>query len=143
LEQVRKTKSDHDDDDDDQIVEEPYIIILRPRPVSDPARWSFELHVERQAAETSVNGLHGLNPDLAFVEAFAKETAIMSKRVDACKSHVKMVTCFDVSNGFASKEGDNLSLLEKMLRENCCTTECEPAQSIVLEAGGHSETDII
>lgn len=33
--------------------------------------------------------------DSSFVEALQKETAILQKRVDACKSHILMLTCFD------------------------------------------------
>ena len=35
--------------------------------------------------------------DPSFVEALAKETQILEKRVNACKSHVSMVTSFDVT----------------------------------------------
>ena len=33
--------------------------------------------------------------DPAFLEALESETFILQKRVEACKSHVILVTCFD------------------------------------------------
>ncbi|XP_059091556.1 uncharacterized protein LOC131887076 [Tigriopus californicus] len=56
---------------------------------ADPRRWSYELHLE-----DSVVSQDKTNP--TFVEAFEKETQILRKRVAACQSHVKVVTCFDV-----------------------------------------------
>ena len=72
---------------------------------SDPKRWSYELHVEE-----SVGGFK-TDVESAVVEAFARETQILRKRIDACKSHVKMLTCFDVKGSTAGS--------------TCCTTECE------------------
>jgi hypothetical protein len=33
--------------------------------------------------------------DPSFLEALDRETQILRKRVEACKSHILMVTCFD------------------------------------------------
>lgn len=33
--------------------------------------------------------------DPSFLEALTAETCILQKRVEACKSHVLLVTCFD------------------------------------------------
>lgn len=33
--------------------------------------------------------------DPSFLEALEAETYILQKRVDACKSHVLVITCFD------------------------------------------------
>ncbi|XP_068085251.1 kinesin-like protein CG14535 [Anabrus simplex] len=49
-------------------------------------RWSYELHVE-----ASMN-----HRDPSFIEALQRETDILRKRVEACKSHILMVTCFDI-----------------------------------------------
>ncbi|XP_014681648.1 PREDICTED: kinesin-like protein KIF26B [Priapulus caudatus] len=53
----------------------------------NPSRWSYELHVEESMAPT--------NP--SFIEVLEKETHILEKRVAACKSHIMIVTCFDVT----------------------------------------------
>ena len=59
---------------------------------ADPKRWSFELHVE----ENLTNSDPGIkDTDPTFVEALDKETKILGKRVDACKSHAILQTCFD------------------------------------------------
>ncbi len=34
--------------------------------------------------------------DKAYLEALENETSTLEKRVDACKSRIMMVTCFDV-----------------------------------------------
>lgn len=102
---------------------------------ADPKRWSFELHVEGSWPDERAR-----RADPAFVEAFDQETAILRKRVDACKSHVKMVTAFDVRPGDDAGTGST-----------GCTTECEFAQCILIdreaeaeaEAGATTETDII
>ncbi len=93
---------------------------------SDPGRWSYELHVENSKREKKPSSEE---EEEAFVEAFAKETQILSKRVDACKAHVELVTCFDVDTG-------------KSTSERSCTTECEFAQDIVLEKGDRTETEL-
>ena len=51
--------------------------------------WSFELHVEE-----SLNGSPAAiqETDPTFVEALAKETSILKKRVDACKNHAPNVS---------------------------------------------------
>ena len=84
---------------------------------ADPKRWSFELHVEDSGFDDP--------SDPAFVEAFAKETHILKKRVDACKAHVRLMTCFDAQSQDT----------------NHCTTECEFAQNIILKPD-ENETDI-
>ncbi|XP_034945741.1 uncharacterized protein [Chelonus insularis] len=48
-------------------------------------RWSYDLHVENSMDWK----------DSAFIEALEAETLILQKRVEACKSHVLLVTCFD------------------------------------------------
>ncbi|KAF7260625.1 hypothetical protein EG68_02171 [Paragonimus skrjabini miyazakii] len=51
----------------------------------DPSTWNFDLHVAEQ-----------MDPDASgFLEALEKETEILRKRVDACKSHLMFITCFD------------------------------------------------
>ena len=35
--------------------------------------------------------------DVNYLEALERETKILEKRVDACKSHIMIVTCFDIS----------------------------------------------
>lgn len=83
----------------------------KSRICADPLKWSYELHVEQSALNDKA--------DPAFVEAFRKETQILKKRIDACKSHVRLVTCFDVKPELPKvPEG--------------CTTECEFVQDIIL-----------
>ncbi|KAL0115090.1 hypothetical protein PUN28_010579 [Cardiocondyla obscurior] len=48
-------------------------------------RWDYNLYVE--------DGMDWRNP--SFLEALTAETCILQKRVEACKSHVLLVTCFD------------------------------------------------
>ncbi|XP_054264553.1 kinesin-like protein KIF26B isoform X1 [Macrosteles quadrilineatus] len=50
-------------------------------------RWSYELHVE--------DSWQNWDDPHSFLEALHQETVILRKRVDACKSHVLVVTCFD------------------------------------------------
>ena len=52
----------------------------------DPSKWSYELHTEESGMEST---------DPNFVEAFERETAILDKRVQACRSHVVVSTTFD------------------------------------------------
>ncbi|XP_076766277.1 uncharacterized protein LOC143433053 isoform X2 [Xylocopa sonorina] len=49
------------------------------------ARWSYDLHVEESMDWR----------DPSFLEALEAETWILQKRVEACKSHVLLITCFD------------------------------------------------
>ncbi|XP_029032702.2 uncharacterized protein LOC114871226 isoform X2 [Osmia bicornis bicornis] len=49
------------------------------------SRWSYDLHVE--------NSMDWRDP--SFLEALEAETCILQKRVEACKSHVLLITCFD------------------------------------------------
>ena len=141
---------------------------------SDPKRWSYELHVEDSLTDRA---------DPTFVEAFTKETQILRKRVNACKSHVKMMTCFDIvqpsllpvataeeeKGGGGEESGkeqldgkcvsppppasapaplddasnsNKANLLSPKTRkrlENCCTTDCEFAQDIVLQMAENPE----
>ncbi|XP_050461813.1 uncharacterized protein LOC126856885 isoform X3 [Cataglyphis hispanica] len=48
-------------------------------------RWDYNLYVE--------DSMDWRNP--SFLEALTVETCILQKRVEACKSHVLLVTCFD------------------------------------------------
>ena len=62
---------------------------------ADPKRWSFELHVEENLSNNSSPAQNGIqDTDPTFVEALDKETSILGKRVDACKSHAVLQTCF-------------------------------------------------
>ncbi|KYQ46807.1 hypothetical protein ALC60_14191, partial [Trachymyrmex zeteki] len=49
------------------------------------ARWDYNLYVE--------DSMDWRDP--SFLEALMAETCILQKRVEACKSHVLLVTCFD------------------------------------------------
>ena len=71
---------------------------------SEPDNWSYELHTE-------ASGLDHTDPN--FVEAFEAETAILDKRVQACKSHVTVTTCFDHGPPADSQHTG-------------CTADCEP-----------------
>ena len=83
----------------------------------DPGRWSYELHTEQS----------GLDPtDPNFVEAFERETVILSKRVAACQSHVTLSTCFDRAGGRAGQDEG-------------CTADCEPAWPTPLLTSPESE----
>ena len=75
---------------------------------SESDNWSYELHTE-------ASGLDHTDPN--FVEAFEAETVILDKRVQACKSHVVVTTCFD--NRPASPATTNAQLTG-------CTADCEP-----------------
>ena len=115
-----------------------------------------------------------LETDPTFVEALSKETSILEKRVDACKSHAILQTCFDYhppitvkllessnletekkipssvsllslddkEKSKSSIEGkeNSLSPLTQKLFDNCCTTDCDPAQDMILPST--SETEI-
>lgn len=54
----------------------------------DNSKWSYDPFVE-QCLDVD---------DPAFLEALESETAILEKRVAACKSHLMFVTCFDVTD---------------------------------------------
>jgi len=62
------------------------LLSAKSRIGSDPAEWSYELHTES-------SGLDLTDPN--FVEAFEAEVTVLDKRVQACKSHVEVATCFD------------------------------------------------
>ena len=72
---------------------------------SEPDNWSYELHTE-------ASGLDHTDPN--FVEAFEAETVILDKRVQACKSHVEVTTCFD---NLGPPAHTQLTV---------CTADCEP-----------------
>ena len=80
---------------------------------SDPDRWSYELHTE-------ASGLDPTDPN--FVEAFEKETVILDKRVQACKSHVVFSTSF--MNRKSSEDRKRLGA--EYNRSQGCTADCEP-----------------
>ncbi|XP_013390398.1 kinesin-like protein KIF26B [Lingula anatina] len=52
----------------------------------DKSAWSYDLFL---ASEMQRDDPH-------YLEALEKETSILEKRVVACKSHIMMVTCFDI-----------------------------------------------
>ncbi|KAJ4443522.1 hypothetical protein ANN_05194, partial [Periplaneta americana] len=56
------------------------------------SRWSYERRCWHVAVhvEASMDCRHP-----SFLEALDRETQILRKRVEACKSHILMVTCFD------------------------------------------------
>ncbi|XP_074662541.1 uncharacterized protein LOC141915043 [Tubulanus polymorphus] len=62
----------------------------KDRLMIDRTNWSYDLHVADQLDWDDPN----------YLEALENETAILEKRVDACKSHIMMVTCFDVGMSF-------------------------------------------
>ena len=88
---------------------------------ADPKRWSFELHVE----ENLTNSDPGIkDTDPTFVEALDKETKILGKRVDACKSHAVLQTCFDyhppltvalLDESISKDENNGISILPESL----------------------------
>ncbi|GAA52853.1 kinesin family member 26 [Clonorchis sinensis] len=58
----------------------------KDRLMIDPATWSFDVCVAEQ-----------MDPDdEGFLDALELETEILQKRVDACKSRVMLITCFDI-----------------------------------------------
>ena len=118
---------------------------------ADPKRWSFELHVEENLigqgkAVRSPAAIQETDP--TFVEALAKETSILKKRVDACKYHAVLQTCFDfkplvVNPLLACSPGgpleNQLSPTTQKLYDNCCTTTCELPQDIIIPSSEESE----
>ena len=106
----------------------------KERIAADPNKWSYELHLESAAVVHQSD-----QTDPSFVEAFGKETQILQKRIDACKAHVNLVTCFDVGSTTTSEAA-------RTAADNCCTTHCDHPQNIVLsleEDKDASETDIV
>ena len=85
------------------------------------SKWTYGLHVADSVQEGSV-------PDPSILEALQKETSILNKRVEAAKSHAVLTTSFDVS--------DRISKATVM----CCTTECEPAEDMILLDAKNSST---
>ncbi|XP_076239417.1 uncharacterized protein LOC143182349 [Calliopsis andreniformis] len=62
-------------------------------------RWTYDLHVE--------DSMDWRDP--SFLEALEAETCILQKRVEACKSHVLLVTCFDSCPRQCTTEADSPS----------------------------------
>jgi len=54
----------------------------------DSRSWSFDCLVAE----------NNLRDDPDYLEALEKETSILEKRVEACKSRIMIVTCFDAFN---------------------------------------------
>ena len=98
--------------------------------------WSFELHVEE-----SLNGSPAAiqETDPTFVEALAKETSILKKRVDACKNHAVLQTCFDFKPQEGKEDGSSMSPDTRKLYDNCCTTSCESAQDMIIPSSNETE----
>ena len=92
------------------------------------SKWTFGLHVSESVSNGSVN-----SRDPSIIEALQKETEILGKRVDAAKSHAVLQTAFDVRPD---------SPLTQKLLESCCTTECDPAEVMILAASSSKETEI-
>ncbi|XP_064622621.1 kinesin-like protein KIF26A [Lineus longissimus] len=59
----------------------------KERLMIDRDSWSYDLHVAEQMDWDDPN----------YLEALERETKILEKRVDACKSHIMIVTCFDIT----------------------------------------------
>ena len=95
------------------------------------ANWTFNLHV----ADSVESGLVK-STDPAVIEALQKETEILGKRVDAAKSHAVLTTSFDVDKPEAIRLA---SPLTSRLLNNCCTTECEPAENMIMENDTNSK----
>jgi kinesin family protein 26 len=72
---------------------------------SEPGHWSYELHTEESGMEPT---------DPNFVEAFERETAILDKRVQACRSHVSL------STAFVGRRGE-----EERGAYQGCTSDCD------------------
>lgn len=51
------------------------------------------VHVAEQAA---VGEGRDEEAEMGYLEALEKETSILQKRVNACKSRIMMITCFDI-----------------------------------------------
>ena len=75
------------------------------------SKWTFGLHVADSVQKGRVK-----STDPAIVEALQQETNILGKRIDAAKSHAILTTSFDVDKA----------------QDNCCTTDCEPPEMILL-----------
>ena len=85
---------------------------------SETGSWSYELHTEASGLEPT---------DPSFVEAFEKETGILDKRVQACKSHVTLATSFmNRKSGTGSSEDGKLLEYQEYNRSQGCTADCEP-----------------
>lgn len=55
---------------------------------------SISSEMSRLIISVFVAGLRDID-DPGYIEALEKETLILEKRVQACQSHVMIVTCFD------------------------------------------------
>ena len=87
--------------------------------------WSFNLHVADSVKNGKVK-----STDPSIIEALQKETQILSKRVNAAKSHAVLTTSFDVDKSEARRLA---SPLTSRLLDNCCTTECDPPEDMIME----------
>lgn len=87
--------------------------------------WSFNLHVADSVKNGKVK-----STDPSIIEALQKETQILSKRVNAAKSHAVLTTSFDVDKPEARRSA---SPLTSRLLDNCCTTECDPPEDMIME----------
>ncbi len=114
------------------------LALAKGRIGADPSKWSYELHVHK--TEESFCS----RDKSSFVEALASETNILRKRVDACRAHVRLDTCFDVNlGGFATTLMSSPSSSgPPPPSQSCCTTECDFAEDIMLSLDDKAETDI-
>ena len=98
--------------------------------------WTFGLHVADSVEKGRVKPT-----DPSIIEALQKETSILSKRVDAAKSHCHLTTSFDVDKPEVRRIA---SPLTNKLLDTCCTTDCESPESIVLAGNSNTsqETEI-
>ncbi|XP_035667715.1 kinesin-like protein KIF26B [Branchiostoma floridae] len=60
--------------------------LAKKRLMIDSKKWNFDCKVEEEMDWEDPN----------YVEALEDETERLEKRVNVCKSHIMMVTCFDV-----------------------------------------------
>ena len=91
---------------------------------SNSQQWTFGLHVADSVEKGRVK-----STDPAIIDALQKETHILSKRVDAAKSHAVLTTSFDVVKPEALRLA---SPLTSRLLDNCCTTECDPPEDMIM-----------
>ncbi|CAH8561684.1 unnamed protein product [Dicrocoelium dendriticum] len=64
------------------------LVTAKEHLMADPSTWNFGLYVAEH-----------MDPNEAgFLKALEQETDLLRLRVDACKSHIMMITCFDSSD---------------------------------------------
>lgn len=76
----------------------------------------------------------------SFIEALKAETVILQKRVDACKSHVLLVTCFDSScntktRTYNSNNNDNIISSDSNSNSNNRPMRDRPSETILPNIG--------